>query len=62
MSEEMYGRQKPLPPGWAWAKLGELCEIVGGITVDAKRQDDDWVEVPYLRWQMCSEVLSICLL
>jgi len=49
MSEEMYGRQKPLPPGWAWAKLGDLCEIVGGITVDAKRQNDDLVEVPYLR-------------
>jgi type I restriction enzyme, S subunit len=40
---------KTLPPGWAWAALGELCDIVGGITVDAKRQDADSVEVAYLR-------------
>ena len=25
-------KDKPLPPGWRWAKLGEVCEIVGGST------------------------------
>lgn len=38
-----------LPDGWAWAMLGELGEIVGGATVDAKRKPVDPVTVPYLR-------------
>lgn len=38
-----------LPEGWAWAMLGELGEIVGGATVDAKRKPVDPVTVPYLR-------------
>lgn len=38
-----------LPPGWAWAELGDICDIVGGVTVDAKRRGPDLVEVPYLR-------------
>jgi type I restriction enzyme, S subunit len=38
-----------LPLGWAWSTLGELCDIVGGITVDAKRRDGNLIEVPYLR-------------
>jgi type I restriction enzyme, S subunit len=49
MSGNINGQRPPLPAGWEWSTLGELCEIVGGITVDAKRQDDDLVEVPYLR-------------
>ena len=39
----------PLPAGWEWAALGQVCEIVGGITVDSKRDGADLVEVPYLR-------------
>ncbi|MGB7961581.1 MAG: restriction endonuclease subunit S [Propionicimonas sp.] len=39
-----------VPPSWAWARLGELAEVVGGVTKDAKRQGDTGnVEVPYLR-------------
>ena len=38
-----------LPPGWAWARLDEVCDIVGGITVDAKRRGAGLVDVPYLR-------------
>jgi len=38
-----------LPPGWAWARLDEVCDIIGGITVDAKRRGIGLVEVPYLR-------------
>ena len=38
-----------LPPGWAWAKLREIAEIVGGITKDAKKQSIADEEVPYLR-------------
>jgi type I restriction enzyme S subunit len=39
-----------VPAGWAWATLGSLAEVVGGVTKDSKRQHDpDFVEVPYLR-------------
>jgi type I restriction enzyme S subunit len=39
-----------LPEGWAWARLGDLADVVGGVTKDAKKQSaPDAVEVPYLR-------------
>jgi type I restriction enzyme S subunit len=39
-----------LPHGWAWARLGDVAEVVGGVTKDAKKQGDPtFVEVPYLR-------------
>jgi type I restriction enzyme, S subunit len=35
---------------WSWTTLGEIADIVGGVTKDAKRQNDpSFVEVPYLR-------------
>jgi type I restriction enzyme S subunit len=35
---------------WPWTTLGEIAELVGGVTKDAKRQSDPaFVEVPYLR-------------
>jgi len=35
---------------WPMTALGEIAEVVGGVTKDAKRQDDPgFVEVPYLR-------------
>ena len=35
---------------WTWTTLGEIAEIAGGVTKDAKRQNDpSFVEVPYLR-------------
>ena len=38
-----------LPDGWTWASLEQLCSIVGGITVDAKRTGIGLAAVPYLR-------------
>lgn len=38
-----------LPDEWTWARLGEIGELVGGVTVDAKRRPSDPVTVPYLR-------------
>lgn len=39
-----------LPTGWSWKRLGEVVEIVGGVTKDSKKQSDpSFVEVPYLR-------------
>jgi len=32
-----------------WARLGDLAEVVGGVTKDAKRDDPSMVDVPYLR-------------
>lgn len=39
-----------LAEGWKWARLGEIAEVVGGVTKDTKKQSDpSFVEVPYLR-------------
>lgn len=39
-----------LPVGWSWARLGDVADVVGGVTKDAKKQSDpSFVEVPYLR-------------
>ncbi len=39
-----------LPLGWEWARLGEVADVVGGVTKDAKKQGDPaFVDVPYLR-------------
>ncbi|GAC1464126.1 MAG: hypothetical protein PVSMB1_14270 [Gemmatimonadaceae bacterium] len=39
-----------LPASWRWMRLGELADVVGGITKDAKKEaDPGFVEVPYLR-------------
>ena len=39
-----------IPDRWCWAPLEALAEIVGGITVDRKRESQPGVEsVPYLR-------------
>ncbi|WP_051515830.1 restriction endonuclease subunit S [Candidatus Blastococcus massiliensis] len=44
------GHLAELPRGWSWRRLGELADVVGGVTKDAKRQaDPTFVEVPYLR-------------
>lgn len=42
--------QAALRPGWEWSTLGEVADVVGGVTKDAKRQADPaFVDVPYLR-------------
>ncbi|MDG4791538.1 restriction endonuclease subunit S [Micromonospora sp. WMMD1102] len=39
-----------IPPSWEWTTLGEIADVVGGVTKDSKRQSDpSFVEVPYLR-------------
>lgn len=39
-----------LPEDWRWMRLGELADVVGGVTKDKKKQSDpDLPEVPYLR-------------
>lgn len=44
------GQLVDLPEGWSWRRLGEIAEVVGGVTKDAKKQiDPRYVEVPYLR-------------
>jgi len=40
----------PLPAGWSWQRLGDIADVVGGVTKDAKKQSDpSYVETPYLR-------------
>lgn len=44
------GRLPPIPVGWAWARLADVADVVGGVTKDSKKQSSpDFVEVPYLR-------------
>jgi len=44
------GELAGLPMGWRWARLGEVADVVGGVTKDAKKQLDPALpEVPYLR-------------
>ena len=39
-----------IPSHWNWARLGEIAEVVGGVTKDGKKQSDPALpEVPYLR-------------
>jgi type I restriction enzyme S subunit len=39
-----------IPAHWYWARLGEIAEVVGGVTKDSKKQSDPTLpEVPYLR-------------
>lgn len=39
-----------IPSSWSWRRLGELAEVVGGITKDAKKQSDESYPLqPYLR-------------
>ncbi len=39
-----------LPIEWTWQRLGEIAEVVGGVTKDSKKQGDpSLIEVPYLR-------------
>ena len=40
----------PIPASWAWTTLGEIAEVVGGVTKDTKKQSDPALpEMPYLR-------------
>ncbi|MFC7933177.1 restriction endonuclease subunit S [Streptomyces cinereoruber] len=44
------GTLPDLPNGWRWARLGDIADVVGGVTKDSKKQSDpEYVEVPYLR-------------
>lgn len=39
-----------IPLSWRWARLGEIAEVVGGLTKDVKKQiGSDYQTVPYLR-------------
>ncbi|MBO2454205.1 restriction endonuclease subunit S [Actinomadura barringtoniae] len=39
-----------IPNHWNWTRLGEIAEVVGGVTKDSKKQSDPTLpEVPYLR-------------
>jgi type I restriction enzyme S subunit len=44
------GELPSLPCDWEWLRLGEIADVAGGVTKDAKKQTDvEMPEVPYLR-------------
>ncbi|MEU5693579.1 restriction endonuclease subunit S [Actinosynnema sp. NPDC020468] len=56
-----------IPPSWSWKRLGDIADVVGGVTKDKQKQSDPTIpEVPYLRvanvqrgWLDLSEVSAI---
>jgi type I restriction enzyme S subunit len=38
-----------IPDSWAWSRLGDIGDVVGGVTVDKKRRPTHPATVPYLR-------------
>ena len=38
----------PLPEGWCWARIGQLGEVSGGLTQNARRRDLR-LQIPFLR-------------
>lgn len=38
-----------LPPGWAWAKLGDISAVSGGLTKNRSRDTSGMTNVPFLR-------------
>jgi type I restriction enzyme S subunit len=39
-----------IPDSWVWTTLGEIADVVGGVTKDSKKQSDPRLpQVPYLR-------------
>lgn len=38
-----------LPPGWAWAKLGDISAVSGGLTKNRSRNTSGMTNVPFLR-------------
>ncbi|MBF6357407.1 restriction endonuclease subunit S [Nocardia higoensis] len=50
LADVVDGALPHLPASWKWCRLGELAEVVGGITKDAKKQSDESHPLhPYLR-------------
>jgi type I restriction enzyme S subunit len=46
----MDGELPAIPSHWFWARLGQIAEVVGGVTKDTKNQSAPGLEeVPYLR-------------
>ncbi|WP_433179905.1 restriction endonuclease subunit S [Actinoallomurus sp. CA-150999] len=44
------GQLPKIAKGWQWKRLGEIAEVVGGVTKDSKKQfDPTYIDVPYLR-------------
>lgn len=44
------GELATLPRGWCWMRLGEIADVVGGVTKDSNKQSEtSFIEVPYLR-------------
>ena len=32
--------ERPLPKGWRWVKLGDVCRVIGGSTPDTGNRDN----------------------
>lgn len=48
LSESRLEELPVLPEGWCWARIEEVCEIIGGLTKNTSREDFS-LRMPYLR-------------
>lgn len=48
-TDEQIGELPELPESWTWIKLGQISEIVGGVTKGRKLTGRKTVTIPYLR-------------
>ena len=42
-------KEGELPEGWKWVKLGEICNIIGGVTKGRDFKGKKTIHLPYLR-------------
>jgi len=49
LTEKELAELPELPEGWAWVRLGEIAEILGGVTKGRKLDGKKTIELPYLR-------------
>ncbi|GEA25851.1 type-1 restriction enzyme EcoKI specificity protein [Microcystis aeruginosa NIES-4325] len=49
LTKEELSNLPSLPNGWMWVKLGNLCDIIGGVTKGRKLEGKNTISLPYLR-------------
>ncbi|TRU07085.1 MAG: restriction endonuclease subunit S [Microcystis sp. Msp_OC_L_20101000_S702] len=49
LTKEELSNLPSLPDGWMWVKLGNLCDIIGGVTKGRKLEGKNTISLPYLR-------------
>ena len=49
MSADLFGEERPLPDGWKWANLGDVCDVVNGTGFPIKYQGQTSLPFPFVK-------------